>query len=184
MSRKLFILIFVLSCLALSASVFADEKAENKKNVELVREVVTREIESGPEGDAEKYISCYHGPSFVQYRIYTTKDPKNPNNLWITSAGPDAVRASAENLKKQKSRLDEHPELYYYYEVQHVHVMGDNAIAVPTFWQIMPDQEKRERFFHTHQTLYMLTKIKGEWKITSKISHMTSSDEIVKMRPY
>ena len=175
MSRILYILIIALSCLALSASVWAGEP----KEVQEVRELLYREIEGHEKGDPDQIISCY-APGFVGYWAMT-EDPEDWG-IWVV--GLDSLRTKyAEPTRNMPAWLARHPEVTFGREVRHVHAMGDHAIAVTKHFNVIPDSTARETIRNEHQSVWMLAKIKGEWKITSWIGGVTGRQQVTKMAP-
>lgn len=98
--------------------------------------------------------------------------------------GLDSLRAQyGGNAKKAAAWWAWHPEWDGGNEVIHVHVKGDRAIALTKHWGIVPDSTVRENIFDTHQTVWLLARREGAWKITAFIGGVTADQKVWKMLP-
>ena len=184
MSRKLFILFIAIFCFTLSANLLADEA----EDVQQITELLRKEGMSVWECKPEEVLSCY-APGFVGYHAmpdsisrtrfringyYVSSDPED----WvvrITTA--DELRKYALTFVDKAPRrwedfIAEHPEWKGNFDVN-VNVKGDHAIAVHRGWWLMPDSKDRKTEYSEWRSVWMLARIKREWKITNWISNIS-----------
>lgn len=161
----------------LIASITATRAAESK-DVQQVRELLYKEQESYIKGDVDQLVSCF-APDFVAHG--GGPDPE----IWrVMIVGLDSLKAQyGGGATRAAAWLARHPELESGNEVLHVHVKGDRAIALTKHWSSVPDSTARQTIFQKHQTVWMLAKREGAWKITSFIGGITASQEVWKMPP-
>ena len=169
------ILIIAAVTFVLSASSWAGES----EDVRQVRDLLYKEQQSFIKGDSEQLISCY-APGIVGYRAWG-----NEPELWAVGVvGLDSLRTQyAASAVEWADILAKHPEWEYGNEVLHIHVKNDRAIALTKHWASMPDTTARETIDGQHQSVWMLAKNDGEWKITSFIGGVTFKQTIWKMPP-
>ena len=100
------------------------DQIRNIRDIEGVRMVMLREIEGFFKGDPEQVFSCYDADNFIGYSL-VNPDPKT----WtIWGFGRDDIRKYADQAK---TKMDvRYPGLTHTAEIQHVHVKGNNALAV------------------------------------------------------
>ncbi len=195
MSRKLFILIIALFCFALSASGWADEA----EDVKQIKELLNKEGWAVWHGEVDKVLSCY-APGFVGYSAspdsaalsksrydgFTTYN--DPEEWAVSISTPDELRKYAsQNLSKTPRSLEDfiakHPDWKGGQQIRHVHVKGDHALAIARYWSKTPDLENRETIYGERRTVWLLSRIKGEWKITSWIGGISSGQRVTKWGP-
>ena len=185
MSRKLFILI-ALICLAMSFVVWAQgglnvsERIEAEDDYNKVTALIYRQIDGYQNGDPEKLYSCFDADSFVGYSARGSQDP---DDWTVGSIGLEGIQNYVNGAKNAKATMDKHPGWSGVSEVRHVHIKGDHGLAVAKFWITMPDKKARETLHWTHETVFLVTKIKGEWKITGWIGTITRSQEFRRWFP-
>lgn len=160
--------------LALFTSAWAGESAD----VQQVRALLYKEQQSYIKGDVDQLVSCY-APDFVGHG--GGPDPA----IWqVGIIGLDSLRTQyGGSAKKAAAWWARHPEWDGGSEVLHVHVKGDRAIALTKHWGSVPDSTARETIFNTHQTVWLLAKRNGEWKITAFIGGITTDQKVWKMLP-
>ncbi len=179
MPRKSFIVVFTLFCFAFLLCTVAFNQEENKEDVQQIRDLLYRENEGHHKGDQEQIYSCY-APGFVGYSA-NGYDPE----VWVIwIAGLEELRSKyAQNVKESSDKYAEHPDWARGTEVHHVNVYNDHAIALTFHWDWKPDPKTRENITNSHRTVWMLAKIRGEWKITSFIGQITTEQRIWKLGP-
>jgi hypothetical protein len=143
--------------LVLTAPAWAGESEDAQK----VRALLYKEQDSVMEGDQERLLSCY-APDFVGY-LAGGEGPE----LWqVGIVGLDSLRSLyAAKTTDNPSWLKRHPEVRYLNEVLHISIKDDRAIALTQHWSSLPDTTARETLNGMHQSVWMLAKVKGEWKI-------------------
>lgn len=161
----------------LIASVTAAWAAETK-DVQQVRDLLYKEQDSYMKGDVDQLVSCY-APDFVGHGW--GPDP----GIWrVDVVGLDSLRAGyGANAARAAEWLARHPEMDGGNEVIHVHVKGDRAIALTKHWSSVPDSTARRNLFHKHQTVWLLARRDGAWKITSFIAGITSEQQVWQVPP-
>lgn len=161
----------------LLASITATWAAESK-DVQQVQDLLYKEQDSYMKGDVNQLVSCY-APDFVAHGW--GPDPE----IWgVGIIGLDSLRAQyGAGATRSAAWLARHPEVASGNEVVHVHVKGDRAIALTKHWSSIPDSTARETIFQKHQTVWLLARRDGAWKITSFIGGITSQQEVWKMAP-
>jgi ketosteroid isomerase-like protein len=89
----------------------------------------------------------------------------DPKTWTISTVGREDIRKYADGFK---TRLDVlYPGLSHTAEIQHVHVRGNNALAVARQHNVIPDKEKGKSTTEEFESVFLLKKnAKGEWKIT------------------
>ena len=178
MYRTISILLIFGVC-AVAAPVVADELDDNLAECAKVRAVVTRAIYCAKEDDADGFKRCFDPETYVSYRAGV----KDKYNWYILATPPNAAETQASGLATGSDLWDAHPEWKEYYEVEHVHVLNNHAVAVSVEERIMPDPEKDKVYFAQHKTVHLLQKKLGQWKITHKISHVDDEQTSIPMRP-
>jgi len=175
MSRKAFVIIFAVICLAvLTYPVLGEEE-----DVAQVRNLLHKEMNSCMKGDVEQILSCYDDDVFVGYWAMT----ENPQNwaVWINT--PEELKNYAESHRGRPERTAKHPDWQRMREVRHINVKGNHAVAVTNHLTIMNDEKNRETITNEHQSVWLLAKNKGSWKITNFIGGVTRSQNIRKSAP-
>ena len=133
-----------------------------------------RGIESWFRGDPEQIISCY-APDFVGYAANY-----GGTEVWDVAVGSlDSLRQPVSVSIQFAATWSRHPEWSRSKEVLHVHTKDDHAIALVHQEAVRPDTTARETTVDTWEDVFMLAKIKGEWKITNVIWR-TSGDQMVR----
>ena len=140
------------------------DQIQNIKDIEAVRMVVLREIEGCLKGDAEQVFSCYDADNVVFFHALGNPDPKT----WVIwEVGRDDIREYADGFKGRPDPSIKNPGETHSAEIQHVHVKGNNALAVARHNDVTPDKEKGKTTTDDWETVFLLKKnAKGEWKIT------------------
>ena len=169
------ILIIAAVAFALSESSWAGES----EDVGQVRDLLYTEMGGFLKGDPDQIISCY-ASGFVGYGAWG-----NEPELWTVGiVGLDSLRTQyAASAVEWAANFAKHPEWKYGNEVLHIDVKNDRAIALTKHWAAMPDTTARETIVGQHQSVWMLAKNDGEWKITSFIGGITFDQKIWKMPP-
>ena len=128
-----------------------------------------------------KQIMANYAPGFVGYWAQAHTDPED----WVVAiTGLDSLRTQyAAGAVAGAAQWAEHPEWRQGGEVRHVDVNGDQALMVTKQWYVVPDTTARETIRNEHQSVWMLAKIDGEWKITNWIAGVTASQEFWKWFP-
>ena len=185
MLRKLFILIAPI-CLTLSVIVWAQgglnvpERIKAEDDYNKVTALIYKQIDGFQKGDAEQLYSCFDADSFVAYSAHSSQDP---NDWTVGSIGPKGIQNYVNGAKNFKANRDKHPEWSSLADVRHVHIKDDHGLAVAKFWITMPDKKVRETSHWTHESVFLVSKITGEWKITGWIGTITRSQEFRRWLP-
>jgi len=187
MSRFLSFLTFIV-CLSFSMTAFCDEAGD----IRQVRNVITRYEDGVFTGDAQKIISCF-APDFVAYStvtdslsMYTFRGDSpyfDPDFWYVTGIGPEFIRKHAERFTTYPEKLRNNPDYRHVTTISHVSVNGDRALAVTSHKRMWRDLDARETVTREHRTVWMLSRIRGEWKVTSYISPITWYQSVMKMSP-
>lgn len=153
--------------LILYTSTWAGEAEEAAQ----IRTLLYKEVDSWFKGDPDQIISCY-APSFVGYAA-------NGTEAWEVSVGSlDSLKQLVSASVQFAASFAKHPNWSHSREVLHVHIKGDHAVALLHQEAVIPDTTARETTNNTWEDVFMLAKVKGEWKITSAIWR-TSVDQKV-----
>lgn len=172
MSRMLRALALAAVLLVPAIPLLAEESADTQQ----VRELLNKESEGHLKGKPEQIISCFT-PDAVMYWAMA----ENPSEWYIWQAGIDSLRVNyAAGATAMAAVIAKHPEWMFGNEVSHIHVMGDHAIATTKHWSVLPDSTTRETIYNHHQSVWMLEKKEGAWKIASVIATVTSEQKISK----
>ena len=177
MFRILRILIIAVVALALTTPAWAGESEE----VQQVRNVINKEWEGWYKtGDPEQIVSGY-APGFVGYSAAGGRGPE----FWTVGiVGLDSLRSQyAAGAVDSPGDLAKHPDWSHGDEVLHVHIKDSHAIALTQQWFAMPDSTNRQTIINEHQSVWMLKKIKEEWKITNWIGMISSKQTVWKWQP-
>jgi len=188
MSRFLsFLTLYV--CIMVSVTAFCDEGAD----IEQVKKVLYRYEEGFFSGDAKKVLSCF-APEIVSYaplpdsasllmlrgdHHYIT----DPEDWYIWGVGMESAKQHAESCKYYPEYLKKHPDYKHTTKVSHVSVKNGRAIAVTRHLRSWTVQETRDNVTSEFRTVWMLSKIRGEWKVTGLIAHVSAGQLVTKMRP-
>ena len=175
MFRILRILIIATVALVLTTPVWGGETSD----VQQVRELLYKDIDGHFKGDPEQVLSCY-APGFVGYQA-SGEGPE----LWeVGMVGLDALREAKEaNVVEIPATWAKHPEWSHDREVLHVHLKDNHAIAWTQQLAVMPDSTARETIVFKWQDVWMVAKIKDEWKITNAIWRVKVEQTVWKWNP-
>lgn len=153
--------------------------AGESEDVQKVRALLYKEQDSYLQGDTERLLSCY-APDFVGYQA----NGEGPELWRVGIVGLDSLRSRyAADAATAPSWLKRHPEVQYGNEVVHISVKDDRAIALTQHWSSLPDTTARETRNGIHQSVWMLAKVKGEWRITGFISGTRAKQTIWEQGP-
>ena len=175
MSRKTCVIMIALFCFALFTCSVLGQEEEAKK----VRDLLIKEMTSCMKGDVQQILSCYADDIFVGYYAMT----ENPQDWAVWIDKKEELTKYAESHKGRPEIAAKHPDWQHINEVRHVNVKGDHAIAVTNHLTIMYDDKAREDIINEHQSVWLLTRSKGSWKITNFIGGVTQSQTISKRSP-
>lgn len=152
------------------------DQIQNSKDIEAVRMVVMREIEGCLKGNAEQIFSCYDIDSFVGYDMKGSQDAKT----WtVDTVGREELQKYVDYNKGFPAKLSKNPGITMTAEIQHVHVKGNNALAVAKQHWLTPDKEKGKTTTEDWESVFLLKKnAKGEWKITGWLGGTTWKREV------
>ena len=175
-----FMLIFILVIAVggtATAQVSPDEQA--------VREVLSRELRGALTGNVEDIKSAY-SPDYVGYMaltdsisvsqmiVYGNTFVTNPEDWTIFVSTPQELNEYAENFRGVPERHAEYFKKYpgssHSNEIRSVKVRGNHAIAVSRHWTTIPNPTKQQKLRWEMRTVWMLDKIRGEWKISRAIA--------------
>ncbi|MBN1293731.1 MAG: DUF4440 domain-containing protein [Candidatus Latescibacteria bacterium] len=127
-----------------------------------IRDLIIKESVGHHKGDTEQIMLCFAPDAILCWQM--TDDPED---LLIWAAGLKEIREKYASRAHKRENID--PTL----EVRHVHVYGDNAVAVSRHWK-MGESDIIEG---THHSVWMLKKINGQWKISCAIAAVKRDDE-------
>lgn len=152
------------------------DQIQNIKDIEAVRMVVLREIEAYLKGDAEQFFSCYDADNVVFFSALGNPDPKT----WVIwEVGRDDIRKTADRVKKFPETISKNPGITHVAEIQHVHVKGNNALAVARQQWVTPDKAKGKTTTEDFESVFFLKKnAQGVWKITGGVGGVTWKREV------
>ena len=152
--------------------------AAESKDVQQVRDLLYQEQASYMKGDVDGLMACY-APDFVGYG-----SGPDPLTWQVAVIGRDSLRsgygASAVAAAEWAAR---HPERRSSNEVMHVAVKGERALAVTRHVSSIADTTRRHTIRNDHQTVWLLRKRDGEWKIGSFIVGVTDKQTVWQMGP-
>lgn len=179
MYRKVFIIIFVIFCLAISATAWAQETRDER----AVREVIEKELKGALEGKPEQMKSCY-APDFIgfnawnrgdvcMHKIHSDGDIQyiDPEDWKVSISTPEELNDYAENFRGYPERIKK-SAVTRGNEVVSANVKNDCAIAVTRHWGSWLDKTTNENVKFEGRSVWMLKKVKGEWKIFSNIGQI------------
>lgn len=175
MPRILPTLIIAVIALVLAVPAGAFESEETQQ----VRDLLYKAKRGWYDGDATLVTSCF-AEGAVWYQAMD-----NPEIWSIVAAGLDSLRAmqSDANVKNGAQTWASHPQWRRDHEVLHIQIKGDYAVATTQHWEWKPDPVARENLYWESKVIWMLSKIKGEWKVTSVIGGVDSHQQVQKWNP-
>jgi len=144
------------------------------KDREAVRQLLQTEQDGWHEGDAEKVLSCY-AEDVVQYgaaggRLHLAT---------VHSIGHEGLRQEqVANVEAAAKHWKAHPDEAPTFEVLHVDVKDKQALALTQHGFTRQDETSKETIHSLHQSLWMLAKNGGEWKVTHVLG-ATAHEQIV-----
>lgn len=141
-------------------------QVENCEECNAVRKVIYREIQGFFKGSPQQVLSCYDADNFVGYTV-ASDDPKE----WrIAGVGREFIETYASNAVNMPKNMADKQILRHAAEVQHVEITGDHAIAISRQWYVLPDGDEGETRNAQFESVFMLHKKNGEWKINGFLS--------------
>ena len=172
-------LVVSLICAACFVFISSNEAQDNENDIQQIRKLILREIDGFFVGDAEQVYSCY-GEGFIGYRAM----PGRSEGWKVGIIGLDGLRAEyARNVSQYPSWWSNHPDCTHEAEVTHVHIKGNQGLAVARQFFVLPDEKARHTLFNSWASIYMITKRRGTWKITGWIGGIESEQRVQKMEP-
>ncbi|MBT4484300.1 MAG: hypothetical protein HOC71_11570 [Candidatus Latescibacteria bacterium] len=187
MYRIVHILTLVLFCLTLSAAVWADDP-QAVAEVKNFHEDHYKKLET----DTPEQVMERFAPGFIGYRanynnpsLYMIKGGfLDPEDWIIDIAGPDDFRKYVEGvIKVQPAMIEWKKKDNIIIEIANVHVNGNHAISVSRQLNKWRDPTTNDDIMEEHRSVWFLSKIKGQWKFTSKISGISWSQLVIKNVP-
>jgi len=146
--------------------------------MQQVRDLLYQAKKGWYDGDPDLVISCF-AEGVVWYQAMD-----NPEIWSISVAGLDSLRAmQTAGVKNGAQMWADHPEWRRDHEVLHIQVKGNYAIATTQHWEWKPDPAARENIYWESKMIWMLAKIKGEWKVTSLIGGIDFRQQVGKWNP-
>jgi len=100
------------------------------------------------------------------------------NNLHLNVLDEMAAPDFVHQLNNEARSRDEYKKLYATFSVK-----GNSALAVSRHIKRWTIEETRENVNTEFRSVWMLTKIRGEWKVTGLIAHISTGQLVTKMRP-
>ena len=156
-------------------------RAASADDEQQIRDVFSEHQNGWYEGNLEQILSTMSA-DFVSYNALS-----RPTNTWAVGlVGRDAFRDQAdqgEGLEQAKNLWDAHPEWQRGHEVLHINIKEGQAIALTQHFSVQPDPEQRETLINEWQSVWMLAREDGTWKITSWISHTWGDQNVYRMPP-
>jgi len=136
-------------------------QVENCEECNAVRKVIYREIQGFFKGSPEQVMSCYDADNFVGYTL-ASNDPKE----WrIAGTGREFIKQYADRALNTPKNIADNKVVSHRAEVQHVDITGNHAIALARQWYVLPDDDEGETENVQFESVFMLHKKNGEWKI-------------------
>ena len=190
MSRKIFIIVIVTLCLVVSATAWTQETSDEK----AVREVIEKELKGALEGKPEQVRSCY-ADGFVGYSAIRSGIPMNryhlrdntytvdPEDWTIGITKPEELDEYAEGFKPGAAERRKKLGITHDNEVASIKVKDDCALGVTRHWGSWKENKTNDTIDWEMRTVWMLKKIKGEWKITNYIGAISRSFFVGKAYP-
>jgi len=178
MSRKVLVITAFVICFSAIVTVLAQDitnihdLVNNAGDYEAVRQLVYKEIEGWFNRDSEQVFSVFDADNMIGI----TAGSDDPSEWFVSVSGRSDVRAYADRAGKQMENLPE--GFQHKAEVQHVHIKNSHAIAVARQWMVHPDNEKNRMANTDFQTVWMLRKINGRWKIVGWIGGVVVEREV------
>ena len=188
MSRCIGILTICI-CITFSTAAFGDEGTD----VEAIKKLIYRYEDGVFSGDAQKIISCF-APDCVSYSpfpdslaLFMTRGDHHvvfdPESWNVWGVGMDAVREHAKSMSYYPAYLQKHPDYLHTTKVSHVSVNDERGLAVSRHIRRWPIEETRDNVYSEFCSVWLLAKIRGEWKVTGLIAHISGGQLVTKMRP-
>lgn len=189
MFKKISISIAIISLLLVSAVCFAQMTPEENR----VKAVLEKELKGALEGNVEQVKSCYAegfmgvmawSPGITLNRLHSSGTNYYPDPedwiIVISNAAEldkyaEAFRGAPERIKKMKVERGN--------GVVSVKVKDDCALAVTRHWGSWLETKTNENVNVEMRSVWMLKKIKGEWKIASFVGHVSRSVLVSKAYP-
>ena len=185
MSRKLITLFIAIFCFTMSANVLADEAAEIQK----VKDVINEEEEAYWAGDVEKLKSLY-APDIVLVRpnIQVGYDSDyneviDPVHYEIMGYGSDWIESYVEGCRTRPDYLKKNPDFLHMVIIESVKVKDDVAVAAVKLVRWWTHETPRQGTRHIMRNVWILKKVKGEWKLSYCIAHIAGGWRTFNLRP-
>lgn len=142
----------------------------NADDYEAVRKVIRKEIQGWFKNDPEQVFSVFDADNVFGIGAGGSSDPKE----WVIStSGRADIRAYADGVEDSMTNV---PDGYRHNaEVQHVHIKGDHALAVARQWIHQPDEVNNRTVDGQFETVWILKRTGGEWKIIGYIGQVSSN---------
>lgn len=170
----------ILIIAAVSLALLAPAWGDKGEDIEQVRKILQKEQDGWRKGDQEMVLSCF-APDFVGYAGWWGR----LDLISVTHVGLDSLRANYVSTKRLEQEVTNfsRPGSVHPFEVLHIDVKGDHAIGLTNHVSVVPDKEERETIINKFRSVWMLKKIKGEWKITSFISGVYGEQNVYEQGP-
>ena len=144
--KRSIMIVFAIFAISFSAVLWADDAQD-------IRDLIMKESTSCQKADVAAILSCY-APEPVLYWQFTD----DPEDVLVWINGSDDLR---KNYAEKMPKMDiVEPTL----EIRHISIKGDKAVAVSRHWTTVNNLT-----MGTHHSMWMVSKIKGKWLITSAI---------------
>ena len=128
-----------------------------------------KEIEGWFKLNPDQIFSVFDADNFIGLSAGGSDDPKE----WtVNASGRADIRAYADRAKNAMQNVPE--GFQHRAEIQHVHIKGNHVIAVARQWRHTLEEEKNRTVDIDFQSVWMLRKTGGQWKIIGWISGVTA----------
>jgi len=149
--------------------------AQQAKDHQAIRSLFEREQEGWRNGDGAQVLSCF-AENFLSYGIpFRNNEP----NFLQTEVGAWSHEARkkyflSDDFVGMKADLADSALAYSHkYELNHIHVRGNEGVAISTISYVRNDTLSHTRVQSGHQTMWMVRKIDGEWKYVGAVAPLS-----------
>ena len=155
----------------LSTSVLAQQTEDHQ----AIRSLFEREQEGWRNGDGAQVLSCY-AESWLSYGIPFRNNKPNFLQTEVSAWSYEALQKYflSDDFGGRKADLaDSSLAFSHKYELNHIHVRGNEGVAISTISSVRNDTLSQTRVQSGHQTMWMVRKIDGEWKYVGSVAPLS-----------
>jgi uncharacterized protein (TIGR02246 family) len=153
--------------------------AEEPTDKEQIRQLLQREQEGWLKGDRELVVSCF-APDAAMYDALGGRY----HLATVELAGLEAIRNDyASQVDEFAAAAKAHPDWKHHFEVLHVDAKDGRGLALTQHFFVVPDPKAREAIYDGHQTLWLLRKDQGVWRIYACVTAVSGEQVVLKQGP-